>query len=209
MSQYLLPCECGQKLAVSTTQAGERLHCTCGRQLEVPTLRGLQALERRDDTAAKPELASWGWRQGLAFLGAAIFVLASLALVVLQITKPPSREQAFMDARPETIDFNALSPAGAWFLWRRVQIGVQRPLTVGEVQAMLGASAMLATWDQWRKMAGIFAGMGLALVIICFPWAAWPLTVRRGAGPRGVRQNLLDLDCSATDPAGVKPTARS
>lgn len=169
MSHYLLPCECGQKLVVSTTQAGERLQCTCGRQLEVPTLRALQALERRDDAGAKPELAPWGWRQGLAFLGASIFVLASLALVVLQLTKPPSREQSLMAARPESIDFKAISPAGAWYQWGRVQVGVQRPLTVGEVQAMLGASAVLGTWDQWRKISGILAGIGLAMVIVCFP----------------------------------------
>jgi hypothetical protein len=105
----------------------------------------------------------------LAFLGASIFVLASLTLVVLQLKKPPSREDALLDARPRTIDFNATSPAAAWTLWRRVEFGVQRPLTAGEVQAMLDASAVLGTWDQWRKMAGIFAGIGLAMVIVCFP----------------------------------------
>ena len=169
MSQYLLPCECGQKLPVNSTQAGERVRCTCGRELDVPTLRSLQALERRDDAAAKPELAPWGWRQGLAFLGASIFVLASLALVVLNLKKPQSREQAFMAARPESLDFKAISPAGAWFQWGRVQMGIQQPLTYGEVQAIQNAAAILATWNQSRKMAGIFAGIGLAMVIVCFP----------------------------------------
>src|ERR1700676_1673876 len=148
MSHYLLPCECGRKLAVTATQAGEQLKCACGRQLEVPTLRGLDLLERQVEPASVPELAPWGWRQGVAFLGAAIFVLASIGLVVLQLLKPESLEKALVDARSERLDFTALPPAAAWLHWHRVEIGLDRPLTVPEGDAVRTAIFTLKTWSQ-------------------------------------------------------------
>lgn len=45
MPAYLLPCSCGQRLKVSTAQAGQPIRCACGNELTVPTLRGLRELE--------------------------------------------------------------------------------------------------------------------------------------------------------------------
>ena len=50
--QYLLPCQCGQKLPVDASQAGLRVRCACGAEPQVPTLRGLAALERATATSS-------------------------------------------------------------------------------------------------------------------------------------------------------------
>jgi hypothetical protein len=51
---YLLPCQCGHRTAVRTSQAGSQILCAgCQASLEVPTIAGLSRLEKQDDSAAK------------------------------------------------------------------------------------------------------------------------------------------------------------
>jgi hypothetical protein len=77
MSEYLLPCSCGQRLRVSTSQAGQTLRCACGAELEVPTLRHLRELERAAAPAAgRP---SWDHRQRVGFV-LAVVTLGALAV---------------------------------------------------------------------------------------------------------------------------------
>ncbi|MEX0678554.1 MAG: hypothetical protein WD063_15845 [Pirellulales bacterium] len=78
MPDYLLPCVCGQKTAVSTARAGETIRCACGAELQVPTMRALGKLERADAAAGGPARRrgqNWEDRHRAAFL----FVLGSLA----------------------------------------------------------------------------------------------------------------------------------
>ncbi|MGN6544757.1 MAG: hypothetical protein ACTHK7_06895 [Aureliella sp.] len=52
---YRLTCPCGVAHSVSTSQAGQEIHCTCGNSLQVPTLRGLKELPPVDPATA-PEV---------------------------------------------------------------------------------------------------------------------------------------------------------
>ena len=36
--QYLLPYDCGAKITVTASQAGDQLVCECGKNLDVPSL---------------------------------------------------------------------------------------------------------------------------------------------------------------------------
>jgi len=61
--EYLLPCSCGEKLVVDRSQAGLSKRCTCGRDVTVPTLRGLEQLERAapaEETIARIRQAGSG-----------------------------------------------------------------------------------------------------------------------------------------------------
>ena len=74
MPDYLLSCTCGQKLTVSSRQAGESLRCNCGTILEVPTMRGLRELEVVP-TAGSTRVRSWGGRQQAVLLLVACAIL--------------------------------------------------------------------------------------------------------------------------------------
>lgn len=81
MPKYLLPCECGQGIAVDVSQAGQQLTCECGKLVDVPTLRGVRALEVVEDTASgsrKP--AEWDASRGLIFAGSLILFFIGVAV---------------------------------------------------------------------------------------------------------------------------------
>lgn len=87
MSDYLLPCTCGKKLGVTKSQAGQSVRCACGKELEVPTLRGMAALERVGTPgAASPK--SWNNRHRVAFLLAIAALVGVLAAGYLAIDLP-------------------------------------------------------------------------------------------------------------------------
>ena len=81
--QFLLPCTCGQKLPVSTAQAGGQVTCSCGKTLSVPTLRGLRELEVAPATLPRPAKAGWSPVHGFIF--ATGLVLAAVGVVFLAL----------------------------------------------------------------------------------------------------------------------------
>lgn len=50
---YRLTCPCGVAHSVSTSQAGQEIHCSCGNSLQVPTLRGLKELPPSQPVASE------------------------------------------------------------------------------------------------------------------------------------------------------------
>jgi hypothetical protein len=88
MPDYLLSCTCGQKLTVSSRQAGESLRCSCGTMLEVPTMRGLRELEAVQP-AGTPRAGSWGGRQQAVLLLVACAIGLCGIAGYLAWTRPP------------------------------------------------------------------------------------------------------------------------
>ena len=89
MSDYLLPCACGQSINVSAAKAGQQVRCECGALVDVPTLRGLAELPRPASKAPRRGTA-WNNRHRLALV---LVVLAGLSLAVaakLAASLPPS-----------------------------------------------------------------------------------------------------------------------
>ena len=76
MSKYRLPCECGKGIVIDASQAGQRIACECGAVLEVPTLRGVRALEpvQASASASRPA-ADWDFSRGLIFAGSIILIV--------------------------------------------------------------------------------------------------------------------------------------
>jgi hypothetical protein len=77
-TQYLLPSTCGQKLPVDAGLAGASVTCTCGQTLQVPTLRGLRALEK---TGAPEQAAVASAERTRSPLGCAFTACLLLAVV--------------------------------------------------------------------------------------------------------------------------------
>jgi hypothetical protein len=122
MSKYLLPCSnCGEKLMIDVSQAGQSISCKCGSQTEVPTLRGLQKLERVEGARAPEDTEpAWSQQQGIMFsTGLALIVVgAGLCTYLLW-------ERSKLDtARPidrlrfrEEKAIDGMSPLQVWQIW--------------------------------------------------------------------------------------------
>lgn len=182
MPQYLLPCTCGQRVTVTTAQAGSRVRCSCGRMLDVPTLRGLSRLEV---AAASREAAgrwAWGPVRGGVFAGGLLvaavgFVLVafygvrSLQLASLAVDRSADvvrEESAFIDQRTpaEVLDlWNAEAAEGLGESRMPIWVAAQQRrrtfhfwMAIGAAGIVLGASAASAALVGQRRVGAASAG---------------------------------------------------
>jgi len=80
MAKYLLPCECGEGVAIEPSQAGSSVVCQCGKSLEVPTLRGIRTLDPIQATAARQPTREWSPLRGGIFVVAFVGMLAGAGI---------------------------------------------------------------------------------------------------------------------------------
>jgi hypothetical protein len=116
-TKYLLPCQCGQRLAVEPRQAGETVVCACGRTLEVPTFLQLKQLEK---VVAKAESRRIVWSHGqrLIFVGTALILgWAIWADYLLYWKGPPVNNLS--GRSPEFIReaVQQMTPVQTWHQW--------------------------------------------------------------------------------------------
>ncbi len=121
-AKYLLPCSCGEKIAVEAAQAGQTVRCACGAELEVPTMSGISALETLEPEAeagpSRPE-SGWGRREAWILAGAVVLFAGVTLLVRLQWSKP------------RLIDTPTMSPIESWGLWHELRVGANRDPSPG------------------------------------------------------------------------------
>ncbi len=160
MSQFLLPCSCGELLTVGANQAGELIHCRCGQAVEVPTLRELNRLERVADRSAPPA-AAWSKNKGLIFLGAIIAALSIGALVYLETRRPPPQETALLKTQVDQF-----TPAGAWMYWAEISGGISQPLSPRKAYLLEQNQIAWNNWNSFLIASLVLAGIGLLLIII-------------------------------------------
>lgn len=116
---YWLPCHCGQKIPVTTAQAGTTARCACGAELAVPALRDISHLEAAaDGESVLNRLARPGWdkRHARILFGAVVVAFCGVLLVYLEIVQP----------RP--LDVKSLAPIQVWYLWQNLRRGPDRHL---------------------------------------------------------------------------------
>lgn len=178
MTSFLLPCSCGQKLEVTAAQAGQRLTCACGREVDVPTLRGLQSLERTGDVE-RPAPRRWGARQGMLFLGTAIVAVAIVAAVGLEFFRPPEwtiverlappnpQKLLWKDWFEPMSIYDKLTPAEVWLTWDiTAPVGVDRAVTSNGIIADRNQDPKTSNWRLERLLAWVAGGIGVALIVI-------------------------------------------
>ncbi len=73
--QYLLPCECGEKIPVDTSQAGSAVTCGCGRTVDVPSMRAIRQLEAAEPGEARRPRAQWNPQAGVVFVSGILLAL--------------------------------------------------------------------------------------------------------------------------------------
>jgi hypothetical protein len=155
-TEYLLPCVCGRKLRVNTTQAGETVQCMCGTRLTVSNLRELSNLELAPSktTGRKSRKRPWTKRQGWILLGA---ILAAAAIALL----------GFLDlTRPRLADLESLSLFQVWAIWQDLRRGPDRNFSPDELRFLesLGIRRFWKTALTGTAAAGIIL-MALAYAI--------------------------------------------
>ena len=154
MTEYLLPCHCGQKLLVGPAQAGQSLPCSFGAMLDVPTLRALRQLE--PSHPATPRNGSWGTREKLFFAGLMILLLAlvpgSCAWWLRPPALPPADRQGFRN------QLDRLSVLETMILWNRLAQGPQSALRPAEIQL----AETVVKYHVWLGLAiaAALAGLG-------------------------------------------------
>jgi hypothetical protein len=168
MPEYLLPCPCGRKTPVSTAQAGETIRCACGAEMQVPTLRGLRAMQVADASRGGRRAGVWEDRHRAAFA----LVLGSLAClgvaVYLWAILPP---RPMTPSTKEVSDrLNEGPPAESLQIYAEMQQGLGQPPTADPNEK----SRRVKTW-----------GIGVALAIAAsLAGAAWAV-LRRPRRQRG------------------------
>ncbi len=144
--KYLLPCSCGRKLAIHTSQAGEHVRCACGAEVEVPTMRDIAALEqdRSQPVVARPA-TRWGLRQRILVAGAAIALIGLLL---------GASSYYF---RPVRLDIADYPPARTLNLWMALERGIDRPPHHMEA----AFNEQLHTYHQWLGVAAALVVLGV------------------------------------------------
>ncbi len=114
--KYLLPCSCGENVAVESRQAGQQVVCSCGQTLEVPTMQGIRKLEKSADTSGQPSKRS-------SLVGLAIAVI----LLGILITGSGAVFAHWSYSRRPIFDLDYSTPWETWLLWQNLQQGIELP----------------------------------------------------------------------------------
>ncbi len=124
MTEYLLPCSCGQKTRIAAAQAGAQVACGCGKSLSVPTLRGIKQLEIAPVATTAKSPGRWSpihgalFASGLAIASIGVVVLAFYGVRYIQLGASPFTRDitdAVVKAEQERID--KLTPTQALAEW--------------------------------------------------------------------------------------------
>jgi hypothetical protein len=156
--KYLLPCRCGQEIAVEPRQAGEMMSCRCGASLPVPTLLEMTRLEVAPEaTTAPSSQASWSWRHGLLLLGT-VFLLLAIAAAIAVYRERPRAPADLLNPDAIRVAAGKFSPPATFYWWEQFK------------KSGLGATdtayaAQLAVYHGLWTIPGILALLGLGAIV--------------------------------------------
>jgi len=169
-THYLLPCQCGKKTEIDSSQAGLSVRCACGTELAVPTMRGLATLERVESAPQDEPVEAgpaWGAQQGLIFLGSAIVVVAALGAFCFwwfRMPQPLVLDPNYKEAHRATIDqVWQTAPEQLILVWQDFRTGIEKePLE----QMLDRYDDLVAEVLGWEKVFAGLGAVGLVLVVV-------------------------------------------
>lgn len=171
-TKYLLPCECGNRVEVDTTQAGLLVECTCGTKLKVPTLRGLADCERVEQQA-EPSTSNWGAGHGLMLLGGVVLFLgAGFAFYCWQIAEYNDQLEftVGIDREAHRQDVEKMTPGQLWIEWVRMPRSLRSIKLEDDPIGMRGREMILERYvTQYRRFTWlgiVVAVFGLGLAVL-------------------------------------------
>jgi hypothetical protein len=127
MAKYLLECECGHKIPVHVSQAGQNVACRCGRQLNVPTLRRLKSLEQVTEPSGSRRAVAgeWGQARGVTFAAAVVLLVVGLGFAGMNYSRLRASQTVLMEDEVEVFAaaIEATSPADLFDAWKEIRTG--------------------------------------------------------------------------------------
>jgi hypothetical protein len=168
MAEYLLPCACGQKLRVTTAQAGRQIACACGKTHSVPTLRGLAQLPPAPPLASGRSTPGWSRAHGALFASGLVAVGIGVVIIALCLFRyaqirgshyAVDRTADILKASSE--DVNALTPVQLLDTWSKevIEGGLGEP----QPPPWVVAKDAIAVYKRWIMFSGCLVVVGLAL----------------------------------------------
>ena len=113
--KYWLPCECGERLTITTAEAGEVVTCpSCAAQIDVPSLSLVKQLEPVERPTRRRSRSRWSARKAWMAAGLVIAVTSLLVLAVLWAV------------RPKPPDPSQLTLLESWSVWMSLRQGLDR-----------------------------------------------------------------------------------
>jgi hypothetical protein len=189
-TSYLLPCTCGERYQVDSSESGLVMKCRCGASLQVPTLRGLAQLEKVVLDEPAPRQQSWGGAQRGMAIGV-VLVVVGLAAGIYCTARPLPRPQDVFEPMQlvrlgifEDADARPSSPAEAMALWRLVEDQGLYAAPPKEVEKYQRARRVVV-W--WRAVAYTATGVGIVVL------GAFFLVDRRGRSRRTRPQPIASV----------------
>lgn len=167
MTQYLLPCVCGQQVRVTTAQAGSRVRCECGRTLQVPTLRGLRRCATVAPGHRERRAKAWGPVRGGLFAAGLVLAAAGLVLAAFYGVRSLQLASLAVDRsgellRQESAYIDQRSPAELLDLWNAVR---EEGLADDRVPLWVAAQQRREAFHFWVLVGVGGATLGLAAVL--------------------------------------------
>jgi len=134
MSSFLLRCDCGADIAVTTAQAGGSADCpSCGRSAAVPRLRDLSALPRGGAATSRRPAARRPWTlfHTLLLVGALLGLGCWMGSMSF---RPPEMEWVSSEKIRSSVMQAATDEVYTMLRTRLVPAGVERPPTADEAK---------------------------------------------------------------------------
>lgn len=174
-ASYLLPCDCGAKVAVSPGQAGGQTRCGgCGREMAVPKLRDLGRLERCE--SARVATAAWRPAHAVVLLGSLAGIVGLGAAAWLG--RGPANA---VDERALRAMINAADDTSIYKVWseRLAESTVRRPAADEEL-AVLRQDRFATALSRGFSLV---AGLGIAAALLAALAIAMAPDPKPQAGP--------------------------
>lgn len=164
--QYLLPCECGNKIPVTTAQAGRIVACSCGQEIKVPNLGALRQLEQAHTGTTSKQAVQWNAGRGVLFVVGILLTIIGLlvggwgSLILRQIDLEHEATHFNLAEVADIEDVEKMPPADVYELWKNVashgpgQAGTARPLQ---------AQAWAAYYRNMAITGFVIAAVGLVM----------------------------------------------
>jgi hypothetical protein len=170
--KHLLPCSCGQSIAIDTSQAGQRVTCgACGKSQDAPTFRGIKALPLAEEKASgleagrRPE-APWSPLQGFLFAAGLLLLLVGVSgagycihvVREINVPQPTAEDFELFDAQVDKLKIDELYEG--FLQARKLGLGPAEP------PLYVVAQRVEAAYTRYALISAGVAGLGLLLAAV-------------------------------------------
>ncbi|MEX2188559.1 MAG: hypothetical protein WD875_17255 [Pirellulales bacterium] len=167
---YLLDCKCGKQTPVAPSQAGGEVRCACGAKVDVPTLRAMRRLPVAEQRA-QAEQSVWAGRQRLWVVGAVLIAVGAVLGGYMRWNRPPPPDAAVKAEILENAEAVRQQAPGLSVSQARSAFESLRTTPLYTLDQIVEGhrykaeyKELLATNQNWTRVAWVLAGLGVVVI---------------------------------------------